>query len=477
MKNKNTPKKEKKTHRRTLRIMRPIFWFAVGMFFASFCLATFFLIYFRTTFKNRVIPGVFVGNVYVGEKTQQEVENIFKNKNKKLAGIPITFTTEDNIATFSAQDLNVGFDATLMAQQAESIGKNADVISNTYYIINSYLNGTYLPPSYTTNIQNVQKLLAQIEKKIHVEPVNAVFQVQNNKVVTFKQSSNGKSIDYDALEKILAEQLPGVIQGKTKNLKISVPIRVLKPAIPTEKANKLGIVEEIGQGTSLFAHSIPGRIHNVALAASKINGVLIAPGEEFSFDKNLGDVSQYTGYQQAYVIQNGKTVLGDGGGVCQVSTTLFRAALNAGLPITDRTAHAYRVGYYEQDSPPGLDATVYYPTVDLKFKNDTKNYILIVETIDLNSLRLTFTLYGKKDGRQVAITTPVITSQTPAPADVYQDDPTLPKGQIKQVDFAAAGAVVSFSRTVTKDGKTVSNTYRSVYRPWQAIFLRGTKEG
>lgn len=477
MKNKSTPKKEKKPRRRGLRIMRPVFWFLVGMFFAGFCLATFFLIYFRTTFKNRVIPGVFVGNMYVGEKTQQEVQNIFDKKNKRLAGIPITFTTDDNIATFSAQDLNIGFDATLMAQQAESIGKNADIVSNMYYVINSYLNGTYLPPSYTTNIQNVQKLLAPIEKKIHTDPVNAVFQVQNNKVVTFKQSSNGKTIDYDALEEKLAEQIPGVIQGKIKNLKLAIPIKVLKPAIPTEKANKLGIIEEIGQGTSLFAHSIPGRIHNVALAASKINGVLIAPGEEFSFDKNLGDVSQYTGYQQAYVIQNGKTVLGDGGGVCQVSTTLFRAALNAGLPITDRTAHAYRVGYYEQDSPPGLDATVYYPTVDLKFKNDTKNYILIVETIDLTNLRLTFTLYGKKDGRQVAVSTPVVTNQIPAPADVFQDDPTLPKGQVKQVDFAAAGATVSFSRTVTKDGKTIANTYKSVYRPWQAIFLRGTKEG
>jgi vancomycin resistance protein YoaR len=238
------------------------------------------------------------------------------------------------------------------------------------------------------------------------------------------------------------------------------------------------LITSLYAGALYFCAQSAGRIHNVALAAEKINGVLVPPGEEFSFVKNLGDVTQYTGYQQAYIIQNGKTVLGDGGGVCQVSTTLFRALLNAGLPITNRVAHAYRVGYYEQDSPPGLDATVYYPTVDLKFKNDTENYILILAHTDLDNLRLTFNLYGKKDGREVSMSTPVVTSQTPAPEASYQDDPTLPRGQVKQVDFAADGATVVFSRKVTKNGKVViADSYKSVYRPWQAIFLRGTKEG
>lgn len=487
MKNKKDPKKipqngktngRKKSPRKAFRVIHPVFWFFVGVSFAAFCLSTFFLLYFKSVFKDRVIPGVFIGNTYVGEKSPQEIQKIFEKKNEAIGKTPITFVVEDSIATVSARDLDVGYDTKLISSQAESIGKNADVISNIYYIINSYLNGTYLPPSYTTNTDKVVKILSPLEKKIHVDPVDALFQVQNKKVVAFKQSSEGKTINYDSLEGMLSGKVSGIISGKLKTLTIQVPIKVLKPNIPTEKANNLGIVEEIGEGTSLFAHSIPSRIHNVALAASKINGVLVAPNDEFSFDKNLGDVSQYTGYQQAYIIQNGRTVLGDGGGVCQVSTTLFRAILNAGLPITDRTAHAYRVGYYEEDSPPGLDATVYYPSVDLKFRNDTGNYILIVETIDLNSLRLTFTLYGKKDGREVTMTTPVITNQTPPPADLYQDDPTLPVGQVKQVDFAAAGATASFTRTVTKNGKIhIQDTYRSVYRPWQAVFLRGTKTG
>ncbi len=132
------------------------------------------------------------------------------------------------------------------------------------------------------------------------------------------------------------------------------------------------------------------------MAASKFNGAIIEKGKEFSFNTVLGDVSTITGYVPGYVILNGKTVLGDGGGVCQVSTTMFRAALNTGLPITERHNHAYRVIYYENDQPPGMDATIYIPGVDLKVKNDTPAAILIQTEIDPDNLLLHFRLYGKK---------------------------------------------------------------------------------
>jgi vancomycin resistance protein YoaR len=232
----------------------------------------------------------------------------------------------------------------------------------------------------------------------------------------------------------------------------------------------------IGQGVSHFAGSIENRKFNVGLAASRINGVLIPPGEEFSFVKTVGDISGASGYKQAYVIKSGRTVLDDGGGVCQVSTTIYRAALNTGLPITERTAHAYRVGYYEQGFPPGLDATIYSPSVDLKFKNDTGHHILVQARVE--GTDLTVDLYGTSDGRSVELTRPVIVSQSPALPEIRQDDPTLPKGTVKQVDFAAAGANVVFKRKVTKGGITyIDETIRSNFRPWQAVYLVGTKEG
>ncbi len=201
----------------------------------------------------------------------------------------------------------------------------------------------------------------------------------------------------------------------------------------------------------------------------------MAPGEEFSFNKAVGDISRATGYQQAYIISGGRTVLGDGGGVCQVSTTTFRAAMDAGLPITERKAHAYRVGYYEQDSAPGVDATVFSPTADLKFLNDTGNYILIQEMVDTKNLSMKVEIYGTSDGRKSTITKPRISSQLPPPPTLYVDDPTLPAGTLKQVDWSAWGAKVAFDYKVEKNGVvTYEKTFVSSYQPWQAIYMRGT---
>ena len=202
---------------------------------------------------------------------------------------------------------------------------------------------------------------------------------------------------------------------------------------------------------------------------------MVKPGETFSFNQTLGDVSSETGYKQAYVIKNGRTELGDGGGVCQVSTTLFRAALDAGLPITERRAHSYRVSYYEQGSPPGIDATVYEPSPDLKFTNDTPGHILIQSFADSKALTLAFEIYGTSDGRVSTISKPVVSGVTPPPEDLYIDDPTLPAGTVKQIDWKAWGAKVVFDYTVEKNGvTTIDETYVSSYKPWQAIFLRGT---
>jgi vancomycin resistance protein YoaR len=284
-------------------------------------------------------------------------------------------------------------------------------------------------------------------------------------------------MDVEQLNKKILVLIPNIASSrKSPAIKINLPIKIIEPDITTEKINNMGIKELIGVGHSLFFHSIPGRIHNIALAASRLNGALVAPDETFSFNDVLGDVSAFTGYQKAYTIQNGKTVLGDGGGVCQVSTTLFRALLDAGLLITERHAHAYEVSYYSLDSPPGMDATVFGPTVDLKFKNDTGHYILIQSNADLDNYALTFELYGTKDGRTVSITKPVISNMVAPPPDLYQDDPTLPMGKIVQTDFAAWGANVYFTRTVTKNGKVIiSDKFVSNYQPWQAVYSRGTQ--
>jgi vancomycin resistance protein YoaR len=469
------PKKFKKP----LLFLSHFFWFFTGFLIAALTLASILVIYFQNTYKDKVIPGVFVENIYIGELQREEVENIFRSKNEKIHSTAFVLNHESESATISAQDLNVGYDTNLIAEQAMSVGKNSNVLTDMAIIVDSYLNGIVLTASYTANPEEVKKRITDFDKKITVQPVDALFTVQNDRVTAFQQSSNGQAIDYPKLISQLESYVPRIVRNEAPTvIQIPLPVTVVEPEVTTEKANNLGIVEVISTGVSHFAGSIPNRVHNLSLAASKVNGILIAPNEVFSFNKTIGDISKFTGYKEAYVISGGKTILGDGGGVCQVSTTLFRAALNAGIPIEERYGHAYRVGYYEQQSAPGFDATIYVPTVDFKFKNDTKHHILIQSYVDPTNMSLTFTLYGTKDGREVSVTTPVIGSQTPPPAAIYQDDPTLPKDTVKQVEYAASGAIVTFSRTVMKDGKVhISENYTTRYRPWGAVYLKGTKEG
>ena len=319
------------------------------------------------------------------------------------------------------------------------------------------------------------ELANEIAKSINREPQDSVFVFEAGRVKEFAPSRDGVTLDAEALTEKIKESLTTLETFEETLASIDIPVERKAPKIRTEDVNNLGIKELIGRGSSRFAGSIVNRIYNISLASSRFKGVLVAPGETFSFNEVLGDVSGFTGYKQAYIIQDGKTILGDGGGVCQVSTTLFRAALNAGLPIIERRAHAYRVSYYEQDSPPGLDATVYAPTTDLKFKNDTPGHLLIQPVVDTKKATLVFEIYGTSDGRIAKTTKPVVTNVVAPPEDLYQDDPTLPAGTIKQVDFKAWGAKVTFNYSVERGGETIyQKTFVSNFRPWQAVYLRGT---
>ena len=163
--------------------------------------------------------------------------------------------------------------------------------------------------------------------------------------------------------------------------------------------------------------------------------------------------------------------------MCQVSTTLFRAILAAGVPIEERTAHAYRVHYYEKDSQPGFDATIFTPEVDLKFKNDTPAYILIQTTVDEARNKLTFELYGAGDGRKVEISEiQSVGRDSPHPRLCIRMIQLCPRGVVKQVDWAAWGAKAAFDWKVTRGADVLQErTFYSNYRPWQAVFLKGTK--
>ncbi len=327
------------------------------------------------------------------------------------------------------------------------------------------------------DLVKIASLSANLAKAFNKEPQNAAFNFENGRVTVFRPAITGQQLPE---EKVTAKILAGLNTlelNATEQETITLPVIEVKPQITTAEVNDLGIKELLGSGLSYFKGSIASRIHNINLASSRLHGLLIKPGEIFSFNQALGEVSSATGYQPAYIIQQGRTVLGDGGGVCQVSTTLFRAALNAGLPIIERHAHAYRVTYYEQGFGPGLDATVFAPSVDLKFENNTPAHILIQTNLDRKNYSLTIELYGTSDGRLASVSAPRVWDQVPPPPPRYEDDPTLPIGQEKQIDFAAWGAKTAFDYKVVRGEEVLINkTFYSNFKPWQAVYLRGTKQ-
>lgn len=429
--------------------------------------------------ENRIYPNVFIDNINFGKKTVKEAKDYFQKKNHDLKKIKIVFIYDKKeIATFSAETIELRYDEAVI-NQAFLIGRTPLILSRFYQKIGTILNLShyYFSSTLTFNPQPIESYLEYLGEKYNKQAINALFEVKEGKVIGFRKEKDGLMIKKE--EALLNfENVVKTLKSEPKTtIRIKVNEKIIKPEITLSSINNFGIVEKIGEGKSDYTGSSFERIHNIKLASLKFHGILIPKNEIFSFNKTMGEVSVATGYKQAYIIKNGRTVLGDGGGICQVSTTLFRAALNAGLPIIERVAHAYRVSYYENDGPPGFDATVFAPSTDLKFKNNTPAYILIQTFINEEKNLLTFFFYGKKDGRKIEISQPIVWDVVPPPPPIYQEDPTLKKGVIKQIDWPSWGAKAKFHYRVEKEGKAIiEEDIFSSYRPWQAVFLVGIGE-
>ncbi|MBI5071954.1 VanW family protein [Candidatus Falkowbacteria bacterium] len=381
-------------------------------------------------------------------------------------------------------------EATLAADRAKklaglcliSVKENKKIWNITQDQIRLWMEFQLTPNSVIAglNKEKTEEYLKTLAKTIDVAPQNAKFTIENGVVKEFQLHQGGKELNVEASYNIINDYLINFDETKIpascpSNYKldnsdiIQLIVKITAPQIPIGSLNNLGIQELVGEGISDFSGSPVNRRHNIAVGAAKLNGVLIAPGEEFSTDKTLGEISGRTGYLQELVIKGDKTIPEYGGGLCQIGTTMFRVALNAGLPITERRPHSYRVVYYE---PAGMDATIYSPSPDLKFINDTPAYLLLQTKIDGNEL--IFELWGTPDGRKVEITTPrVFNFVSPGPTKIVETTDLAP-GEKKCTERAHTGADAAFERTIaSKDGEIKTETWTSHYVPWSAVCLVG----
>jgi vancomycin resistance protein YoaR len=321
------------------------------------------------------------------------------------------------------------------------------------------------------NRQKFEPYVAQLAAAIEREPVEArlEFKPDTNELVVLQESQDGRALDVEATyEEILA------LKNRQTHL-VELPVVLTPPAVSSKNLASLGIKELVNEATTYFKGSNDSRMRNIALAASKFNGVVIPPGEIFSFNEHLGPVTKEAGYDESLIIQGNRTSVGLGGGVCQVSTTAFRAAFFGGYEIVERWAHGYRVGWYETNSAPGLDATVYTPDVDFRFRNDTDHYLLIQTATDVEAGTVTFQFYSTKTGREVEVTEPEKSNLVKHGPPLYERDPALPQGTTKQVDWAVDGLDVMVKRTVKEGDKVIhQDEIFSHYQPWRAVYKVGT---
>lgn len=314
------------------------------------------------------------------------------------------------------------------------------------------------------NEEKLKQYALWLATEIDQPAQNAKFNLESGRVEAFQISRVGYALDQEESTRLIGE---AIINAKSD---LDLPVKATQPAVTASSADQIGIREIVGQATTNFAGSPRNRRHNIALGAKALHGIIVEPGQEFSTIYYISPVNAAAGYLPELVIKEDGTKPEYGGGLCQVSTTLFRAALNTGLKITARTNHSYRVGYYEP--PIGMDATIYEPRPDFKFINDMDHPILIQSYVSGNEI--TFTLYGTKDNREIEITKPVAYDYTAPPPPIYKEDPGLAAGEIKQVDNAHAGASAYFKYQVTKNGKVLSKeTFTSHYENWAARYLYG----
>jgi vancomycin resistance protein YoaR len=320
--------------------------------------------------------------------------------------------------------------------------------------------------------------LEQIARQVNRAEENArfIFNDETRLLEAIAPSSKGREVDLalsiEAIEEAIARGEPNA----------SLQINIKDPQVSdTATGAELGITENVITYTSYFRGSSASRMQNIKTASEQFHGLLVAPGETFSMGAALGDISLDSGYAEALIIYGGRTIQGVGGGVCQVSTTLFRAAFFAGFPIPVRHAHAYRVSYYEQSAAgidqrlAGLDATVYFPLVDLKFTNDTPYWLLMETYFSAQSQTLTWKFYSTKDGRSVQWNTTGPQNVVPAPPPDLQLNPALGDKEFKQVDWAAEGADVTVNRTVMMGDKIhFVDKIVTYYQPWRAVCEYGS---
>lgn len=480
---------------------------------------------------NGILEGVYIENVEVSNLTQEEINQMINDKVNKIEEVELFYNDYQTVVKL--EELGVQIDYKNAIKDAVNIGKTNNIIVDNYQILKTKIFKTKLRLNITLDENKLKEIVKNIHAEMPEAIKDYSYEIENDELI-ITAGKSGKAVNEELLKQSIISNIKGKFNGKVNS--IEIPIREADPEpidiekiygeiykeekdayikeepfelhkeedgidfkISIEEAKKMLEEEKetykiplkitrarvkvkdlgdklfkqtLSKYTSIYDAGNVNRGANIALAAKTINGTILLPGETFSYNGILGNTTKEKGYKVGTAYVGGKTVPTYGGGICQVSSTLYNAVLYANLDIVERYNHSYSVSYV----PAGRDATVSYGGKDFKFKN-SRNYPIKIEANAKNGV-VSVSIKGIKEEKEYEIVlTSSVLSTTPCKV-VYENNNTLEEGKQKVVQTGHTGQKSIAYKTVKYNGKTISKTVLSkdTYKPMDRIVQVGTKK-
>ena len=346
-----------------------------------------------------------------------------------------------------------------------SAGKDGAVVQSDelkYKIMSKLLGGReYENEKIEIPVENIKRKdinVAKIHEEIYKEPVDATYTINPYKITA---SQNG--LDFN----ISVDEAKNLITGNSETY--TIPLKILYPSVSTDDIGAEAFPDLLASYTTNYSSSNANRSNNIAVAASKINGTVLMPGDEFSYNGTVGQRTIASGFREAGAYLNGQVVSEVGGGICQVSSTLYNSVLRANLEVTDRTSHMFVVGY----CPIGTDATVSWGAPDFKFKNNRNYAIRIVATTYNKNVEIQ--IYGLREDTDYEVEIESYRTGSIAAKTTYTTDYSLRAGQTKVIQSGSAGSTSVTYKILKKNGEVVDKVLvsRDSYSPHNQVVARG----
>ncbi len=416
---------------------------------------------------HEIVPGVHAGPADLGGLSWEQAAARLENLAGGLERTAVCIRYGNITRQFSAKELGVSLDNKTTLERAFQVGRTGSFFQQWRERQLVKRHGKKIQPAVTLDRSRLQKAVSRAVGDLLTEPVNAGFKIMPDDSVLIVPGRMGTKIDYAALSRKILRALSDFGGGRVE---VELPVLAVPPQRTAEDIKSMGINGLLASYSTKFDPQQVGRTYNIKVAAAALDGLLIAPGDEFSFNRVVGPRSSEAGYKNANVIINNELVEGLGGGVCQVSSTLYNAVLLANLAVTERSNHSLPVGYV----PIGLDATVVYGAIDFRFVNNKDCYLYTRTSVEGDTL--TVKIYGDKESSPRVELASWVT-EVIEPEVIFTEDPNLAAGEQVVKQEGTKGYKAAAVRYVWENGeKRTEKLPASYYHPVNRIVAVGTGE-